>query len=381
MRKGIKSILVLGMIVILVVAFAGCGGSSSTSKQPDVYKIGALFPMTGSGAGWGELMRAGATLAAEDINAAGGINGHKIEVVFEDSKGTPKDGVMALQKLMQVDKVPGFVATISGVVMAAIPVVNQGDSVLVNCAARGSGVVGAGKHVFSIVSSTTDEGIIQADFAFNHLKAKTAVMLYSKNELGVSFERDVKKRFEELGGTMLTTEGHDQGSTDFRAVLTKIKQLNPDVIFLETSYQEDGSIIKQAAELGIKTRYISYDGIQVPQFSEIAGSAAEGVFSSVAGWDPTNQDPEVQNFIKKYRAKYNKDPEILGAMCYDGVRMIAEAIKLGGYSAEGITKGLEQIKEYNGATGHVGAFTDKHTVNKNVNWTIFQGGKWVPYKQ
>ena len=192
----------------------------------------------------------------------------------------------------------------------------------------------------------------------------------------------VKEEFEKEGGKVLAYEAHAQGGTDFRSQLTKIKALKPEVIFLESYYMESGLIVKQAQEVGLTgVQWISYAGVQQPQFIEIAGKAAEGFICTVSGWDPDDPRPIVQNFKKNIKEKYHIDPEMYSAMTYDGIRLLAQVMRKNGTTADDIRKGLLEVKDFDGVTGKNVSFDKDGMVVKKLTLNILKDGKWVKYER
>ncbi|MDR1914237.1 MAG: ABC transporter substrate-binding protein [Clostridiales bacterium] len=382
-----KRILSLALALTLALSLFVCGGSTATASAGtidpslEVYKIGCIFPMTGTIASSGEYCKNAVELAAEKINNSGGINGHKVEVIVEDSKGVPRDGIMAYKKLVDVNKVIAIVPTISSVVMALVPEVNAADVVMINTLAKTNDIVGAGPRIFSITIPTSGDGTYQGTFAYEVLGARTAAMLYVKSDVGISYDKFVTEEFERLGGKILSRDGHDGGTTDFRAVLTKIKQENPDIIFVESQYQEIASIIKQARDLGIDTQTMSFSSVLSGQFNEITGKAGNGHLITVSGYDPEENLASVQDFVKSYRDKYGAEPIIDSAMTYDAVMMFAEAIRSNGYTADGISQGLMDMPGYEGATGVIEKFNDRHVVSRPIRMQVHQDGKWLYYDE
>jgi branched-chain amino acid transport system substrate-binding protein len=377
--KKVSLMMVVFLLSLFIVASSQIG--IPRSEAADTIKIGCIVPMTGTGAQWGERMSAGALLRAEEENKAGGIHGKKIEIVVCDHKGIPREGVACASKLIHVEHVPVFEVVYSGVVMACIPTANQNKTVLLNTAALNPKIRQGGEWIFSIMPLGDYEGKAQVEFVWNDLKLTKAAIMYINNAFGVAMAKVVKDEYEKVGGKVLAYEAHAQGGTDFRTQLTKIKALKPQVIFLESYYMESGLIVKQAAELGLTgVQWISYAGVQQPQFIEIAGKAAEGFICTVAGWDPEDSRKIVQDFKKNIKAKYNVEPEMYGAMTYDGVKLLAEVMRKHGTTAEDIRKGMHKVRDFAGVTG-TGVNLDKDgMVIKKLTLNILKNGKWVKYK-
>lgn len=378
MRRENKLTIGFLIIALTVLAFSQIGVLDA--KAEDTIKIGVIVPMTGTGAQWGERMSAGALLRAEEENAKGGVNGKKIEIIVCDHKGIPREGVACASKLVHVEHVPAFEVVYSGVVMATIPTANQNKTVLLNTAALNPAIRQGGKWIFSIMPLGDLEGKAQAEFVWNDLKLKKAAIMYINNAFGVSMSKVVKKEWENLGGTALAYEAHSQGGTDFRTQLTKIKALKPEVIFLESYYMESGLIVKQASELGLSgVQWISYAGVQQPQFIKIAGQAAEGFICTVAGWDPEDPRKIVRDYKKNIKEKYNVKAEMYGAMTYDGIKLLAQIMRKHGTSAEDIRKGMHEVRDFEGVTGAAVNLDDEGMVVKKLTLNILKNGKWVRY--
>jgi branched-chain amino acid transport system substrate-binding protein len=381
MRREQYNVASIMLCLVLGVAMAACFGIvSPKAEAADVIKIGGIYPMTGSGAQWGERMSAGALLRAEEENAAGGIHGKKIEIVVEDHKGIPREGVAAANRLIHVHNVPALEVTYSGVVMATIPSANQNKTVLLNTAALNPNIRQGGDWIFSIMPLGDLEGKTQAEFIFKELGLKRAAVMYINNAFGVSMAKVVKETFEKLGGEIVLYEAHTQGGTDFRSQLGKVKTAKPDTIFLESYYMESGLIVKQAKELGITgIRWISYAGVQQPQFIDIAGEAGEGFICTVAGWDPDDPRPIVKNFKKNIKAKYNVEGEMYSAMTYDGIKLLAEVMRKHGTTSDDIRRGLHEVRDFDGVTGANVNFDKDGMVVKKLTLNILKNGKWVKY--
>jgi branched-chain amino acid transport system substrate-binding protein len=350
------------------------------SNAAETIKIGGCYPMTGTGAQYGERMSASALLRVAEENAAGGINGKQIKLVICDHKGVPREGVACANKLIHVHHVPAFESQYSGVVLACAPIVNDNKAVLLNTSAMNPKIRECGPWVFAINPLGDYEGKAQAQFVFNELKMKNAVIMYINNAFGKAMAEVVKNEFERLGGKVLAYEAHSQDATYFRTQLTKIKDLKPEVIFLESYYMEAGLIVKQAKEVGLTgLQWVSYGGIQEPQFIEIAGDAAEGFICTVAGWNPDDPRKIVQDFKKNLMEKHGVEAEMTGAMVYDGIKLLAEVMRKHGTTAEEIRQGLHKVRNFEGVTGFCSIDKDGMVV-KEFQLTILKNGQWVAYK-
>ena len=370
-----KVFLLFSLFLVFALLISGC-----IKKEPETYKVGAILPLSGSGANYGKWEKQGVDLAVDEINQAGGINGKKIEIIFEDSKSLPKDGVSAMNKLSSVDKVPVAIAGISSVVLACAPVADQYKVVLLNSGGVSPKIRGAGQYVFSNIGDGAIEVKVTAEYAYNNLKFKKVAVLNINAAAGTDSRDIFIKHFKSLGGEIVAEEGHDQGATDFRAQLTKIRDSKPDAIYLASFTKESALILKQASEMRIKTQWLSYAPFQGQDIITIAGNAAEGIIYTSPAFDPNSTDEKMKEFQNKYESKYGVESELYAATFYDGIKLIAEAIKNGGYNSEGIRKALQEIKDYPGVSG-LTTFDADRAVSKPVILKTIKNGQFVLYSK
>jgi branched-chain amino acid transport system substrate-binding protein len=183
--------------------------------------------------------------------------------------------------------------------------------------------------------------------------------------------------FEKKGGKVLGQEAFLQKDQDFKATLTKIKALNPDIVFLPAYYEEVGKILKQARELGITAKFLGTDGWDDPKMVEVAGTdAVEGNFFS-NHYSAQDSDPNVKSFVDAYKAEYNQEPSSLAALGYDAGLMVADAIKRAGSDdPEKIRKALEETKNFQVSTGII-SLDDSHNPIKSAVVIEMKDGKQV----
>lgn len=370
-----KVFLLLYLFLIFSFLSASCA-----QKEPATYKIGAILPLSGSGANYGKWEKQGIDLAVEEINQAGGINGKKLEIIFEDSKSLPKDGVSAMNKLATVDKVPVAIAGISSVVLACAPVADQYKVVLLNSGGISPKIRGAGEYVFSNIGDGAVEVKVMAEYAYNYLKFKKLAVLYINAAAGTDSRDIFIKHFKGLGGEIVAVEGHEQGATDFRAQLTKLRDAKPEAIYLASFTKESALILKQANEMRIKTQWLSYAPFQGQDILTIAGKTADGVIYTSPAFDPNSTDEKMREFQSKYESKYGIKSELYAATFYDGIKLIAEAIKKGGYNSEGIKRALIEVKDYHGVSG-VTTFDADRAVSKPVILKTIKDGQFIIYSK
>jgi branched-chain amino acid transport system substrate-binding protein len=364
--------------LLLGLALAGAVQASAALAQPaqgEPYRIGIILPMTGSTADYGTDFNRGALLAEEEINAAGGVGGRPIKLVHGDSKNSAKDGVAEFKRLVEVEKLPAIISTMTGVIVPQFPISRETATPMMCVGAITPEIRKGGATVFSNYPLADDEEKEIAEYIIKKLGHKTAAIIYENSAYGKTLSAIFIEEFKKLGGAILAEEVIEKGGRDFRSQITRIGATNPPVTVTYAYYAEGGLIVRQAAELGVKTQFISHGSIQNNSFAEIAGPAAEGFISGSPSWD--DKAPQVQAYLERYKKKYGKDSDLYGPYFYDAVKLYAEAIRRGGYSKEGILKGLKEIKDFQGVVGKMG-FDHGNVVLLPLRFVKFESGKWTP---
>jgi branched-chain amino acid transport system substrate-binding protein len=364
----------IGIGIVVIVALAIVLVVTQTKREPQEIKIGAVLPLTGDGAKYGEEARNGIELALEDIKDL------KIKVVYEDDQGTVNGAINAFNKLVESVKVPIIIGPMySSTALAVAPLGEKKKVVIFSPSASSPELTKAGDYFFRNWPSDVYEGGEMARFAYNNLNLKTIAILSVNLDYGVGLIKVFEKVFKSLGGQILTIEYYDQGATDFRTQLSKIKSLNPEAIYLPGYYTEIGLILRQAKEMGLKTKFLSCVGFDNPKVLEIAGNAAEGVIFARPYYDPESKNPMVKTFVERFRQRFGRDPGIYAAHSYDALKIVVTAIKKGGYSADGIKSALYSIKNFPGVTGNT-SFDENGDVEKPIQIMKVKHGSFVRYE-
>jgi branched-chain amino acid transport system substrate-binding protein len=362
--------IAISAVVVMVIAVLW----GMRSGKPQAIRIGAILPLSGTAAEYGKWVQEGFELGRQEINEQGGINGRKFEVVYEDDQAIPRLAAAAMQKLATVDRVPiVFGSWASSCALAEAPIANETRTpILVE--AQSPQIRDAGDYVFRIQPDSRYYLKFLAPYAVKKLGLRRFAILYVNNDYGVDQSKVFKQLLEDLGAQVVMNEGFAQGGQDFRAMLAKVRPLDPDGIFVP-AYAEAGLILKQAVELGIKSQFLGSAPIENPDILVTAGKAAEGVIY-VHHFDPDSPDPRVKNFQKKFRTKYNHEPEGYAALAYDAAYVIAHVLGLAGTDRESIKKALYGVQNFPGATGPT-SFDDHGDVIKPIVIRTIRDGHFV----
>ena len=372
-----QKVLIVGLLFALLLV-VGC---SKKRPEPQKIKIGAVLPLTGEIAEYGKRCKAGMDLALEELNSKGGVNEQDITIIYEDSHGNPKDGVNALQKLISIDGVRIVVGAVaSSVTLAMEPISTRNKVILFSPASSSPKLTGISKYFFRDWPSDVLEATVLADFAHSELKIKNVAILYVNNDYGLGLKNELMKRFLELGGQVPVVESYEQGATDFRTQITKIKAKDPNAIYLAGYHREMAVATKQIRELGIDVQILGDADYGVQELLEIAGAASEGAIYSTPEYEPSSGSTSMKRFTKAFRAKHGTEPSIFEANGYDAIKILSQAIADVGMDTDKISDYISSLKNYQGASGDI-SFGVNGEVSKPVTIKIVKNGKFTIYNK
>jgi branched-chain amino acid transport system substrate-binding protein len=359
------SITIIGLSLII-----GC------KQKPNEILIGAIMPITGDAAVYGKNCKQGIELAVEEINSKGGVKGVPLKIIFEDDLLQPKAAVGAFEKLVSIDKVLAVLGPLaSSCAMATAPLANQKKIVSFSPGASTPKLTDAGPYVFRDWQSDALEAVIMAEHAISQGWNKLAIF-YVNNDFGVSLKDYFIKKIEAVGGKILITETFEQGATDFKTQLSKIKESLPGAIYLLSYPQQTPIIINQIKALKIHAQLLGVAAMEDPSLLKIAGKNAEGLQYTVAV--PLSDDESVRkNFLNNYEKKFGEKPGLISDNGYDAVYILSKAIEQSKeLTGESIQNSLSQIKEWRGASGLM-KFDQNGDVIKPIGIKIVSNGEFV----
>jgi len=378
-----RSAFGLLLLVVMLGSLAFPGGP----VQAQTIKIGHEVALTGPNATWGESEARAVKMAAEKVNAQGGVLGRKLEIIAYDNRADRLEAVNVAKRLVEQDKVVAIIGPAQSGVANAIREVNNSAKVPVIATTATNPKVTVNDdgavvpYTFRVCFIDPFQGTVAAQFAYRDLKAKTAAILY---DVGDEYSQWLGKYFTDAfqkdGGKITTSEAFRSGELDFRAQLGKIKQSNPDVLYIPTMQKEAALSAKQARDLGIKATFMGGDGWGSPDLFDLAGRAIEGsYFVNITALE----DPAIQDFIKEYRAKYKEDPVLPNpVLAYDAVLWLVDAMKRAGTTdGEKLKGAMEQTKNLQVLTGKLTIDPKTHNpLNKPAVIQETKGGKFLYVK-
>jgi branched-chain amino acid transport system substrate-binding protein len=372
-----KQLLALLLIPVAMVAFVGCG-KPAPKKAMGPIKVGVVLPVTGSMAKFGEIEKWSFEMALEEINAKGGVNGRKIELLIEDTTGKPDVGRAAAEKLITKDKVVMLGGGYSSSVTYAVAgvAINKGFPFLVNTGSADkitepSSFTASGRKAADLAKKAKKEtdaamkaslmaeiaklqamadseakGIMDrfAIFRLNPpvseyasgletflsevVKPKTAVILHENSLFGTKGASSFGKSCKKLGIKVLLTEGYEAGAVDFKPMLSKVKSLNPDIVYMISYIMDASLLMNQSMELRMNPKLFvgGAAGFTLPEFAQNTGKAGEKVVSATL-WHQSLAIPGAKEYFDNFKKRYKKDTEYHGAEAYSAMYVIADVLK------------------------------------------------------
>ncbi len=361
------------MLIVALVALPACGGGG------DTLKIAILAPLSGDVATFGESTRDGAMMAIEEWNADGGVLGKQIETIVEDSQCNAEAAVSAANKVIDQDGVKFIIGEVCS--SASIPIsevamakgvlqmspTSTNPSVTVDEFGKTKGLI------FRACFIDPFQGTVAAKFALDNLGATTAAVLLDQgNDYVRGLAEYFRDAFEAGGGQVVVWETYTGEDQDFSAILTKVKDAAPDILYLPDYYSTVNLIAAQAREKGVTAVMMGGDGWDSP---DLDTEAVDGGYHTnhYSAEDPR---PEVQDFVSKYQEKYGAVPDALATLAYDATNILLLAMEeAGSADPEAVAKALEEMS-FDVVSGHI-SYDELHNPIKAAAILHIENGKAV----
>ncbi len=369
-----KRILLASFVIASLLS--ACNPQGGDNKV----RIGVFMSTTGTTANFGISSVNGIKMAADEINAAGGINGKPVELLVQDDRSDASEAATIVTKFVTQDMVHAVIGEVaSSRSIAAAPIAQNAKIPMLTPSSTNPEVTKKGDFIFRSCFIDPYQGAAIAQFAAKSLGAKTAaIMVDRKNDYSTGLEKVIDATFTKFGGKIVATQSYQEGDQDFNAQLTSLKGANPEVIFVPGYYNDVGLIAKQARDKGITVPLIGGDGWDSEQLYKIGGSALNGSYFT-NHYSPFDTAPNVVKFVNDYKAKYNgSTPDALAATAYDAANIMFDAIKRSkSLNGPDIRDALAATKAFPGVTGTVTFNEQRDAVKPIVMIEIKPGGTYA----
>ena len=384
----------VGLLIVGFVSVFGCqppdkNTSETQTKVQKELKVAVAAPYTGGAAAFGEMIRRGAELREKEINEAGGINGMKLTLLFEDDAGKGSEASLVAERIANNPQILAVVGHFnSDCSLAGQEIYDRAGIVELSPGSTAVEVCEGSPWTFRNLYHDGFQGKFIAQYLDNVLTGIESVAVFFDND---AYGRGLRNAFvaeaEKIGLTLVASEAYERDSTNFKAQLTSIKAKNPDAIFISGLYTEASLIVKQGREAGITAQFFGADGVDSPDFLTIAGSAAEGTYLTTPFTFGAG-GAEAQQMAADFEALHGVAPDTWAALTYDAVGMIQDALAKT-YNAEAsVEDNRKAIREhlasldtpeegYEGITGLTYFDIKGDTVNKPAYVKIVKDGQFV----
>ena len=366
-QKGVTTLQVAVVTIIIVVIVLGgiyfYMSQQHGTKAEKTIKIGFIAPLTGPLSYGGKDMKQGALLAVEEINNQGGINikgaHYKIELVIRDDEGKPATGTDVVQELLTQENVYAIVGSYSSSVTLAVqPLIMKASKLLIVPVAVADKITDAGyPYTFRVCANQKMQTVQNAEWIYNNVNPKTFAMLLENTDYGRGGGKIWSEYMENQGVKKVAEEYFNIGTTDFSSQLSKIKNTNPDVVFVVASTNDAANIMTQAREIGLHKQFVMLGGVAQDEFLRLAGESALGLVHN-SYFEPTSKRPEAVHFVNAFKEKWGRYPAMFAAGTYDAIYTLKRALESAGtLNVDAVANAIRNLS-FDGAQGRI--YFDNH---------------------
>jgi branched-chain amino acid transport system substrate-binding protein len=322
--------LTVWLSAFVLLAVAGPGSRAVAGQEGAPIRVGVVLPLTGAQQKFGEIEKNSFLMGVEEINAAGGVNGRPLELLFEDDQSKIDKGRAAAEKLIMQDRVVALTGGYSSDVTFAMAAVAQyrKTPLLITTGAADEITEQGAEYVFRLNQPVSEYARALIEFLQDVVKPRGVVILYENGLFGQSGAREFADQAFEAGWKIRMNAGYEPGTVDFRALLTQAKSAKPDVVYMISYVKEAALLVQQSKEIGFQPKVFAgaAAGFTLPEFRKLAGEAAENVFSATL-WTPQVPYPGAKEYYHRYLQKYGSETEYHGAEAYASIYVLADALK------------------------------------------------------
>ena len=368
--KLISIVIAVVLTIAAVTAFIILRRLPTSSKAQPI-RIGALLPLTGNLAEYGQRVRRGIDLAVEDLDRAG----RTVHVIYEDTEGVPQKGVLAASKLVNVDRVRYVIGAVSSTVtLSVLPVTEAKSALLISPAASSPKLSGISRLFVRNWPSDVLEARVLADYAANALSLHRVAILYVNNDYGLGLQDQFSKSFSALGRTIVAREGYPLDTRDFRQIIAKYQPAlgNIDAFYLAGYHKDMAAATRQLREAGFKGQILGDADYGIQETLTIAGRAAEGAIYASPWYDP-DSNATASAFSNRYRRLHGRSPSEFESNGYDAVMLVVRGIEAKGDNPLEVANFIRSLRSYPGAGGNL-TFTEDGDVIKPIAIMKVAGG-------
>ena len=351
-------------------ALLGCGGGEAV-------KVGAVLPLSGPWAIYGQPIKNGLELAFDHLNEQGDL-GVTLELTVEDSASEPDTAKQKLSELYSGGAVTVIGGATSSEALQMVPVADEYDRILLSPSASNPELTGISKNFYRVFLSDAREGTTMASFAVGKLGIANVVILAKEEEYAKGIQVVFANEFERQGGEVLDMIEFP-ASADISGLVGRVLTLKPEAVYIAAYAPDIAQLLNELREGGFENYIFTTSAFAAPAVIEQQGKAAEGVFLTQSVFEPNSEEAKIQTFVTSYREKYGLEPDLYAAHGYDAMMVVAEALRKAGPISSDFWKGMSSIREFEGVTGMI-QFDERGDVQKFPRVYVVEDGNLVDYE-
>jgi len=341
-------------------------------------KFGAVLPLTGEAAVYGEPIRKGVELAIEQLGMLDDYP-YELELIVVDSESDPEKGKQLLEDLYSQDALAVIGGVTTAEALAMVAVADENDRVLMSPSASTPELTGISKNFYRVFPSDAREGATMGNFATQKMNAERVVVLAKESEYAKGIQEIFRKEFERHGGEVVETIEFPSLSSDLSGVIERVMTLQPDAVYLAAYAEDLAQMIAHLRDQGYTETIFTTSAFAAPEIIAQVGRPAEGVFLTQAAFDLDSEEPETQAFVQGYRAKFGSDPNLYAVHGYDAMMVLAEALRRSGALPSDFWSAVRSLRDFMGAAGTI-QFDERGDVQKYPRVYVVNNGELIDYE-
>jgi len=351
-------------------------------------RFGVADPLTGPSAIFGLDQMQAVRWAVEDINAAGGVNGRKLEAIIVDHQAKPDVGIAVVSRLISVDRVPAFITAFSNVVKAVAPIANREKTLMLSVGANSPDIKNLGDYVYTTFPLADVDMRALGGWLYAKQGKRRAAVLFVNHETGTEGAKVFTKAFKDAGGEIVLSESYEEQRSDFTGLVLKVRAANPDVVHIHSVVSDFTAIVAQMRQLGLNMQVTSFQTAFNPKMIQELGKGAEGII--VTALAPSAADnANVPKYLERWQKAFNREPVGLPYTQYfhDAPYVLAALFKRvldrnQPVTGENLRRALIEIKSFDLPLTNRIVFKEDHTVDAPTYfWQVKDGRFQVIGKQ
>lgn len=372
-----KKTRIMCFVVVTLFSIGLLGGCGDSAKKSDTYRIAMVGPLTGNGAQYGQAYKATMEILRDKVNEEGGIDGKQIEIDFYDDKQDPKETLNVANKILADGNYVGVIGSqTSSCSMSAAPVLQKEGIPMISPQASHKDFTPTGDYIFSLQMPNSYEQYKQIEWMCDYFEAKKIAIIYSNDDWGTQCLEHTQRAATDAGAELVAAETFIPGQTkDFSPIVTKVREAEPDVVYLAVLYADGCLLVPQMKQLGLDCQIVSANTLYKKEFIDVVGDEAEGIYLPNP-FSIVHYTEDYEFIEKAYSEKTGNAIDPYVTCSYDALSLLLDAIKEVGSDHEAIKNYLSDLEQYEGTSGTF-TFDENGGTMKSIYVLHIENGEFV----